>query len=159
MNQLITQAIKLSVREVARWCHIRAENQHPKASGSAACSLDPMQMLGARSLRRAIANISQTYRWSIAADTGAQQLAGGARRQGQRRAGWFVLCSRQHLDRCLKKGSGVWLGGAPLAVARPQPVLVLTRTCADSGRHLLLCRLSQVSVGTVCLLGPLFNLY
>jgi hypothetical protein len=36
-------------------------------------------MLGARSLRRAIANISQTYRWSIAADTGAQQLAGGAR--------------------------------------------------------------------------------
>ena len=79
MNQLITQAIKLSVREVARWCHIRAENQHPKASGSAACSLDPMQMLGARSLRRAIANISQTYRWSIAADTGAQQLAGGAR--------------------------------------------------------------------------------
>jgi hypothetical protein len=104
MNQLITQAIKLSVREVARWCHIRAENQHPKASGSAACSLDPMQMLGARSLRRAIANISQTYRWSIAADTGAQQLAGGARPPSrQRRAGWFVLCSRQRLDRCLKK--------------------------------------------------------
>lgn len=155
MNQLITQAIKLSVREVARWCHIRAENQHPKASGSAACSLDPMQMLGARSLRRAIANISQTYRWSIAADTGAQQLAGGARppSRATRRAGWFVCVMQQRLDRCFSKASGMWLGGAPLAVARPQP------TCADCGRHLLLCRLSQVSVGTVCLLGPLFNLY
>jgi len=96
MNQLITQAIKLSVREVARWCHIRAENQHPKASGSAACSLDPMQMLGARSLRRAIANISQTYRWSIAADTGAQQLAGGSPPavKGNSQSGLvhFVLC-------------------------------------------------------------------
>ena len=152
---MITQAIKLSVREVARWCHIRAENQHPKASGSAACSLDPMQMLGARSLRRAIANISQTYRWSIAADTGAQQLAGGARppSMATRRAGWFVLCYAVAPVHMFLKGSGVWLGGAPLAVARPQP------TCADCGRHLLLCRLSQVSVGTVCLLGPLFNLY
>ena len=154
MNQLITQAIKLSVREVARWCHIRAENQHPKASGSAACSLDPMQMLGARSLRRAIANISQTYRWSIAADTGAQQLAGGAR-PPSRATGLvrFMLCCSALNRDLFEKGRGVWLGGAPLAVARPQP------TCADCGRHLLLCRLSQVSVGTVCLLGPLFNLY
>jgi len=153
MNQLITQAIKLSVREVARWCHIRAENQHPKASGSAACSLDPMQMLGARSLRRAIANISQTYRWSIAADTGAQQLAGGARPpSGQRRAGWFVYVSGSACTYVFKRERCV--AGRGTACSCPT-----SPTCADCGRHLLLCRLSQVSVGTVCLLGPLFNLY
>ena len=143
MNQLITQAIKLSVREVARWCHIRAENQHPKASGSAACSLDPMQMLGARSLRRAIANISQTYRWSIAADTGAQQLAGGARpRQGQRRVGWFVLCSRsrQRLDRCLKKGAGCGWAGHRLQLpdlSRLAPTAADTCCCVGYHKCLL----------------------
>jgi hypothetical protein len=152
---LITQAIKLSVREVARWCHIRAENQHPKASGSAACSLDPMQMLGARSLRRAIANISQTYRWSIAADTGAQQLAGGSPPavKGNSQSGLvhFMLYGSVSID--VERMERSVAGRGTACSCRPQP------TCADCGRHLLLCRLSQVSVGTVCLLGPLFNLY
>ena len=131
MNQLITQAIKLSVREVARWCHIRAENQHPKASGSAACSLDPMQMLGARSLRRAIANISQTYRWSIAADTGAQQLAGGARPQGQlaERAVRFMLCGSVSIDVITKRGRSA-AGRGTACSCRPQPTCRLRPTLA-----------------------------
>jgi hypothetical protein len=140
---LITQAIKLSVREVARWCHIRAENQHPKASGSAACSLDPMQMLGARSLRRAIANISQTYRWSIAADTGAQQLAGGARppSRATRRAGWFVCVMQQRLGRFFKRERGVAGRGTACScptsadLRRLRPTLavvsVITSVCWD----------------------------
>jgi len=141
MNQLITQAIKLSVREVARWCHIRAENQHPKASGSAACSLDPMQMLGARSLRRAIANISQTYRWSIAADTGAQQLAGGARRQGQRRerAGSFYVRGSVLID-FKKKGAGCGWAGHRLQLpdlSRLAPTAADTCCCVGYHKCLL----------------------
>jgi hypothetical protein len=142
MNQLITQAIKLSVREVARWCHIRAENQHPKASGSAACSLDPMQMLGARSLRRAIANISQTYRWSIAADTGAQQLAGGARppSRATRRAGWFVCVMQQRRYRCFLKGAGCGWAGHRLQLpdlSRLAPTAADTCCCVGYHKCLL----------------------
>jgi len=143
MNQLITQAIKLSVREVARWCHIRAENQHPKASGSAACSLDPMQMLGARSLRRAIANISQTYRWSIAADTGAQQLAGGARppSRATERAGSFYVRGSALNWGCIKRERGVAGRGTACScptsadLRRLRPTLavvsVITSVCWD----------------------------
>ena len=104
-----------------------------------------------RQTRKHIANISLVDRSRYWRPATCRRKP--ARRQGQlaERAGSFCVM-RQRLYRFLKKGRGV--AGRGTACSCPTSADLRRR-----GRHLLLCRLSQVSVGTVCLLGPLFNLY